>query len=70
MTTVAKFLYGLVWEAGVCNDMIARRNRYSKEVQFIMWEAGKHNHKKDFWVAFDKSHWANFWATIDFKEKK
>jgi len=54
------FFGGLKYERGVCKGMLARRNRRTKEVQFVLWKSGQHGHTSDYWIAFDKSHWSHF----------
>ena len=52
------FLYGVsisVWEYGTCSGRNARRNKITKNVQFVLWKAGEQGHKKDFWHNFDPS---------------
>jgi len=65
---VSSFFYNLKWENGVCNELPARKNRFTKEVQFVLWKRGQHGHASDYWIAFDRSHWDNFWSVIDFKK--
>jgi hypothetical protein len=39
------------WQAGVCNDRVARRNECTGEVQYL--ESGK-------WFSFDPAYWQCF----------
>jgi hypothetical protein len=57
------------WEYGTCwidggEPRVARRNRWTGEVQFVMWKAGESQagyiHKKDFWVNYHSYWWPNF----------
>jgi len=48
------------WEYGTCKNQFARRHKYKKNVQFILWKAGEQGHKNDFWHNFDNSWWTQF----------
>lgn len=37
----------------------ARRHK-SGRVEFKLWKAGEHGHKRDFWVPFNGSWWSTF----------
>ena len=50
----------LIWDYGTCGDRFARRHRFRKNVQFILWKVGEQGHIRDYWHNFDSSHWASF----------
>lgn len=52
----------IVWEYGECRNREARRHRFRKNVQFVLWKAGEQGHIKDYWINFDSSHWDGFIA--------
>lgn len=52
------------WQYGKCRGQIARCNRRTGEVQFILWPKGSnqagHIHTEDFWIAFNSFWWPEF----------
>lgn len=58
------------WEYGKMDDKIARRDRASGAVQFIMWHEGyvvgqtadrcDFIYPEDWWINFDSTHWPKF----------
>ena len=56
----------IIWEYGTCNNFPARRHKFNKNVQFIIFKKGDQNyvdgigHKEDKWVNFDISWWDGF----------
>lgn len=62
------FDFGL-WEYGICNGTHARRHRFKKNVQFIIFKKGDQKyvdgigHTEDKWVNFDSSWWDGFTPT-------
>jgi hypothetical protein len=40
------------WEMGKVNATVARRNRLTGEVQFVLWKADEQGHEKDYWHKF------------------
>lgn len=55
-------LFGPKWIAGTCNNLPARKHRRKGNVQFVLWKAGEHGHKEDYWINFDSSWWKTFVA--------
>ncbi len=53
-------LHGLVFQYGTVGDLKARRNRFTRVVQFVLWKAGEQGHKTDFWYPMHPYHHANF----------
>jgi hypothetical protein len=54
-------LFGMdFWDYGACNGLPARRHIFKRNVQFVLWKAGQHGHKYDFWIDFDSSWWSWF----------
>lgn len=41
---------------------VARRNKLSGEVQFVLWKKGEQGHKEDYWHKFDNS-WYQLFKT-------
>jgi hypothetical protein len=57
MKRLMKMLSQLVWQQGVCNDRVARRNRLTGSVQgFVVWEGDSEGE----WIRFHESHWNGF----------
>lgn len=52
------------WEYGILNDIKARRNKYTGEVQFRLWRAGEQGHKEDFYIVSCKSLFSVFKPNI------
>ncbi len=44
----------------------ARKKRFGKEVQFILWHPEEHGHTKPYWVAFNSVWWHNFVSLDDY----
>lgn len=51
------------WVYGTCNNRPARKHRKNGNVQFVLWKAGEHGHKEDFWHNFGDGHEVNFKPT-------
>lgn len=61
------FLHRLVWQYGMCKGFVAKRNRFSGEVQRVLWKAGEQGHAKDFWYRFDPFWWDQFSPNLKMK---
>jgi hypothetical protein len=55
------------WEYGTCNGRHSRRDRKTREVQFILFNKGDQKseyhpegHAEDVWINFDSSWYKNF----------
>lgn len=40
------------WIYGECHNRPARKHRKNGNVQFVLWKAGEHGHKEDYWHNF------------------
>lgn len=49
-----------VYEYGSCSNRPARRNRITGDVEFVLWNAGQHEHVTDFWHRFGDGHELTF----------
>jgi hypothetical protein len=48
------------WIYGTCKGRPARKHRKKGNVQFVLWKAGEHGHKEDFWHDFHRDWWERF----------
>jgi len=48
------------WIHGKCSHHNARKHRKKGNVQFVLWKAGEHGHKKDYWIDYDPYWWHRF----------
>lgn len=48
------YIYGRV------EGRVARKNRKTGAVQFVLWKAGEQGHAEDYWHNMDPSRWSLF----------
>ena len=59
-STIRKIFHIQEYEYGYVKQTRARRNRFTGEVQFVLWKAGEQGHNEDYWHKFDSSWWPLF----------
>lgn len=58
-----KWIDKILWIVGTCRGRVARKHRLYGNVQFVLWKAGEHENKKDFWIDFYPDKWHEFEKT-------
>lgn len=49
-----------MYEYGFVKDRVARKNKTTQKVQFVLWKAGEQGHKEDYWYNFNGYWWSYF----------
>ena len=54
-----------VWQYGTCHGGRARRHRFFRNVQFVIWKAGEQGHAEDYWIDMNEFWWPQFVSDPD-----
>jgi len=57
---ILDWFLGQRFEYGFCKGELARRNKKTGAVEFILWKSGERGHTEDYWHPFDSYWWSMF----------